>query len=201
MNIFFFTVLIFPCNWWKISPKMTKFQPQFFVSELRYSSWLFVIYFCVEHSSWIALKDSFKYELGEREVNKNKTKTTTTTNKKKKKPTTKQIKTNQNKQIMHFTVVLQEEKSFETNSQFYLTWSDQVPWFCIQHTVMRSSKMSLKSKNMIFGFWHFLLGYCLGINLVKTPQRLGHYSKDTNSWRIEQTIRNQRNYRLCLAVS
>ena len=25
-------------------------------------------------------------------------------------------------------------------------------------------------------------------------------SKDTNSWRIEQTIRNKRNYRLCLAV-
>ena len=44
--------------------------------------------------------------------------------------------------------------------------------------VMRSSKMSLKSKNIIcFGFfWHFLLGYCLGFyNLVKTPQRLGNW--------------------------
>ena len=37
---------------------------------------------------------------------------------------------------------------------------------------MQSSKMSLKSKNMIFVFWHFLLGYCLGFNLLKTPQRL-----------------------------
>ena len=26
--------------------------------------------------------------------------------------------------------------------------------------LMRSNKLSLKSKNMIFVFWHFLLGYC-----------------------------------------
>ena len=43
--------------------------------------------------------------------------------------------------------------------------------------VMWSSKMSLKSKNMIFVFlaWHFLSGYCFGFNLVKTPQRLGNW--------------------------
>ena len=40
---------------------------------------------------------------------------------------------------------------------------------------MRSSKMSLKSKNMIFDFRHFLLGLRLGFNLVKTPQRLGNW--------------------------
>ena len=26
-----------------------------------------------------------------------------------------------------------------------------------------------------FFFWHFLLGYCLGFNLVKIPQRLGNW--------------------------
>ena len=41
---------------------------------------------------------------------------------------------------------------------------------------MRSSKMSLKSQTMIFCFfWHFLLGYCLGFNLVKIPQRWGNW--------------------------
>ena len=48
--------------------------------------------------------------------------------------------------------------------------------------VMRSTKMSLKSKYMIFFvlfvclfvFWHFLIGHCLGFNLVKPTQRLGN---------------------------
>ena len=38
---------------------------------------------------------------------------------------------------------------------------------------MQSSKMSLKSRNRIFfGFWHFLLGYCLGFgeNLTEIGQ-------------------------------
>ena len=41
--------------------------------------------------------------------------------------------------------------------------------------VMRSNKMSLKSKNMIFVLWYFILGYCLGFNLVKIPQRLDNW--------------------------
>ena len=51
--------------------------------------------------------------------------------------------------------------------------------------------MSLKSKNMIFGFWHFLVGYCLGFNLVKTPQRLGNWFQRYKQLKIEQTIRNK----------
>ena len=43
------------------------------------------------------------------------------------------------------------------------------------YMVMRSSKMSLKSKIWLLFFWHFLLEYCLGFNLVKTPQRLGNW--------------------------
>ena len=51
-----------------------------------------------------------------------------------------------------------------------------------QAYVMWSSKMNLKSKNMIFEFFlHFLLGHCLGFNLVKTPQRLGNCF-----WRYKQ---------------
>ena len=49
--------------------------------------------------------------------------------------------------------------------------------------VMRSSKLSLKSKNMIF--WHFLLGYWLGFNLMKSPQRLGNWFqryKELKDW-------------------
>ena len=40
---------------------------------------------------------------------------------------------------------------------------------------MRSSKMSLKSKNIIFGFLAFAIRYCLSFNLVRTPQRLGNW--------------------------
>ena len=44
---------------------------------------------------------------------------------------------------------------------------------------MWCDQASLKSKNRIFFkfflIWHFLLGYCLRFNLVKTPQRLGNW--------------------------
>ena len=45
--------------------------------------------------------------------------------------------------------------------------------------------------------WHFLLGYCLGFNLVKTQHRdwaIG--SKDTNSW-----TNNEKQKKLSVAVS
>ena len=47
---------------------------------------------------------------------------------------------------------------------------------CLYIYVMRSCKMSLKPKLKIWFlvFWHCLLGYCLGFNLVKTPQKLGN---------------------------
>ena len=32
-----------------------------------------------------------------------------------------------------------------------------------------------------FGFWYFLLGYCLGFNLLENPLRLGSWFQDTNS--------------------
>ena len=64
--------------------------------------------------------------------------------------------------------------------------------------------MSLKSKNMIFlvGGGHFLLGYYLSFNLVKNFTEIGQLvPKIQTVGRIEQTIRNNRNYCLCLAVS
>ena len=74
----------------------------------------------------------------------------------------------------------------------------------ILKNVMWSSKMSLKSKNMNFGFffWHFPLGYCLGFNLVKAPQRLGSWFQRYKTVEgLNKQKRNKRNYWLCLAVS
>ena len=50
--------------------------------------------------------------------------------------------------------------------------------------VMRSSKMSLKSKFFFFFcfvFWHFLLVYYLGFNLVKTLWRLRNWFSRNSS--------------------
>ena len=41
-------------------------------------------------------------------------------------------------------------------------WCDQVKWVWNQ-------------KIWFLFFWHFLLGYCLGFNLVETPQRLDNW--------------------------
>ena len=40
-------------------------------------------------------------------------------------------------------------------------WCDQAKW--------------VWSRKIWFFFWHFLLGYCLGFNLVKHPQRLDNW--------------------------
>ena len=65
----------------------------------------------------------------------------------------------------------------------------------------RSSKMSLKSKYMIFVFlWHFLSGYCLGFNLVKPPQRLGNWFQRYKELKDWTNDKKRKNYRLCLAV-
>ena len=50
----------------------------------------------------------------------------------------------------------------------------------------------------IWFFWHFLIGYYVGSNLVIPYRDWAIVCKDTNSWRIELTIRNKRNYRHCL---
>ena len=56
-------------------------------------------------------------------------------------------------------------------------------------------------KFLIFVFCHFLLGYYLSINLVKTPWRLGNWFSRKSTLSDCTNNKKQRNYLLCLAVS
>ena len=67
--------------------------------------------------------------------------------------------------------------------------------------VIRSSKMSLKSKFFVFSFWQFLLGYYLSFILVKTQWRLSNWFSRIAFWVIAKTIKNKRIYLLCLPIS
>ena len=84
----------------------------------------------------------------------------------------------------------QSNPTKQNKNKYHNLWCNQAKWVWSR-------------KNMNFGFLAFSIRVCLGFNLVKTPLRLGNIigSKDTNSWWIEQTVRNKRNYWLCLAVS
>ena len=62
--------------------------------------------------------------------------------------------------------------------------------------VMQSSKMSLNSKIVVICFWHFLLGYNLSFNLMKTPWRLSNWFLRYSILRDCKNNKKQRNYLL-----
>ena len=59
--------------------------------------------------------------------------------------------------------------------------------------VMRSSKMSLKSKNMTFSFLTFVIRVFLGFDLVKTPWRMGNWFQRYKHMKDFTNSKKQRN--------
>ena len=67
-------------------------------------------------------------------------------------------------------------------------WCDQAKW--------------VWSRKFLFSvFCHFLLGYYLSFNLMKTPWRLGNWFLRNSIFGDCKNNKKQRNYLLCLAIS
>ena len=69
----------------------------------------------------------------------------------------------------HLSLILWEQVWIEAIYQLLL------PYKFICDAIKQNESEVEKYDFYKLAFWHFLLGYCLGFNLLKTPQRLGNW--------------------------
>ena len=111
----------------------------------------------------------------------------------------------------HFKLVLSlimqmEKKTLKTNlkvfgSVYYCTGSPVPSHLISSSIVMHSSKMSLKSKICVFVFLAFSINVLFKLQFEVNPIEIEQLVLELAIWVIEKTIKNKRNYLLCLAIS